>query len=99
MESDIIKYNVKLFILCNPQNPSGRVWTAQELNQLGNICKRNQVYLISDEIHRDIVFPNSKFTSLWNANDNVMDSSVLCVSPNKGFNLGGLKTSYIVVSK
>lgn len=97
MESDIIKYNVKLFILCNPQNPSGRVWTAQELNQLGNICKRNQVYLISDEIHRDIVFPNSKFTSLWNANDNVMDSSILCVSPNKGFNLGGLKTSYIVV--
>lgn len=97
MDADMIKYKVKLFILCNPQNPSGRVWSSQELKQLAEICKKNQVYLISDEIHRDIVFSSSKFTSLWNAHNDILDSSVLCVSPNKGFNLGGLKTSYIVV--
>ena len=97
MEQDIQQEGVKLFILCNPQNPSGRVWTKEELNRLAQICQRHQVCLVSDEIHRDIVFRSQHFTSIWQANEAIMQDSVLCVSPNKGFNLGGLKTSYIVV--
>lgn len=97
LEQQMIQHHVKLFILCNPQNPSGRVWTKEELIRVANLCQLHQVYLISDEIHRDIVFEGVTFTSLWAAAPEVMNQSVLCISPNKGFNLGGLKTSYIVV--
>ena len=97
MEQQIVKYNVKLFILCNPQNPSGRIWSKDELARLAILCQKYRVYIVSDEIHRDIVFRGNTFTSLWKAYPPAKDYSVLCVSPNKGFNLGGLKTSYIVV--
>ena len=55
------------------------------------------VLLVSDEIHRDVVFKGKTFVSLWNAHPEIYKNSILCVSPNKGFNLGGLKTSYVVI--
>lgn len=95
MEKQIIEEKVKLFILCSPQNPSGRIWEKEELNQLAQLCMKYNVLLVCDEIHRDITF--KPFTTLFLANDKIIDHSILCVSPNKGFNLGGLKSSYIVV--
>ena len=56
-EEDIVKNNVKLYILCNPHNPVGRVWTREELEQVVAICKRHGVVIVSDEIHQDIVNP------------------------------------------
>lgn len=93
---DIKENQVKLFIFCNPQNPSGRVWTRKELQKLSDICKENKVLLISDEIHREFVFKDSEFVSMGEfLSEN--DKIILCFSPNKAFNLGGLKTSYVAI--
>ncbi|MDU1054977.1 PatB family C-S lyase [Clostridium baratii] len=97
MEEQIVENNVKLFIFCSPQNPSGRVWTKDELNKLSQICLKHNVLLVCDEIHRDIVFKREDFTSLWNANRDIKSNSIVCISPNKGFNLGGLKSSYVLI--
>ncbi|MEF2782632.1 MAG: aminotransferase class I/II-fold pyridoxal phosphate-dependent enzyme, partial [Clostridium sp.] len=97
MEKQIIEHDVKLFIFCSPQNPSGRVWTKEELHQLSEICLKHNVLLVCDEIHRDVIFDRESFTTLWNAHDKIADASIMCVSPNKGFNLGGLKSSYIII--
>ena len=97
MEEQIVENNVKLFIFCSPQNPSGRVWTKDELNKLSQICLKHNVLLVCDEIHRDIVFKREDFTSLWNANKDIKSNSIVCISPNKGFNLGGLKSSYVLI--
>ncbi len=97
IEKKIKENNVKLYILCSPQNPSGRIWSKDELFKLSEICVKNNVLLVSDEIHRDIILDDNVFTSLWNAHPEISDHSIVCVSLNKGFNLGGLKSSYIVV--
>lgn len=97
MEKQIVENKVKLFIFCSPQNPSGRVWSKDELNRLSQICIKHNVLLVCDEIHRDIVFNKKSFTTLWNSNSEIIDKSIMCISPNKGFNLGGLKSSYIVI--
>lgn len=97
IERDIIEHNIKVYILCSPQNPSGRVWNREELSKLSELCNTYHVLLVSDEIHRDIILPNHHFTTLWNTNDDIADNSILCVSLNKGFNLGGLKSSYIII--
>lgn len=97
MEKQMLEEEVKLFIFCSPQNPSGRVWTKEELATLSELCIKHKVLLVCDEIHRDIVFKEHNFTTLWNANDEIADHSIMCVSPNKGFNLGGLKSSYIII--
>ena len=91
------KNKIKLFIFCSPQNPSGRIWTKDELFRLAELCLRYDVLLVCDEIHRDIVYKGQTFTSIWNAHPEIAQHSVLCLSPNKGFNLGGLKTSYVVI--
>ena len=97
MERQMVEEDVKLFIFCSPQNQSGRVWTKKELHQLSELCLKHKVLLVCDEIHRDVIFEREGFTTLWNAHDKIADASIMCVSPNKGFNLGGLKSSYIIV--
>lgn len=97
MEKQIVENKVKLFVFCSPQNPSGRVWSKDELNKISQICIKHNVLLVCDEIHRDIVFNKESFTTLWNTNNEIINSSIMCISPNKGFNLGGLKSSYIVI--
>lgn len=95
MRDKIQKHHIKAFILCSPQNPSGRIWSKDELNEICQLCLGNDVLLICDEIHRDITF--KKFTSIYNSHPEIIEKSILCLSPNKGFNLGGLKSSYIVI--
>ena len=97
MEKQIIENKVKLFIFCSPQNPSGRVWTKDELDKLCKICLKHNVLLVCDEIHRDIVFKREDFTTIWNSNKDICNNSIVCVSPNKGFNLGGIKSSYLLI--
>ncbi|MFR6361853.1 MalY/PatB family protein [Amedibacterium intestinale] len=97
MEKQMVEEKVKLFIFCSPQNPSGRVWTKEELHRLSELCIKHNVLLVCDEIHRDVIFDRASFTTLWNAHEEIADYSIMCVSPNKGFNLGGLKSSYIII--
>ncbi len=88
---------VKLAIFCNPHNPVGRVWTRSEILQFGEICMRNQVQVISDEIHADLIYPGIKFHPYASLNQNFLENSITCTAPSKTFNLAGLQTSNIII--
>ncbi len=96
-EEKIIKENVKLFILCNPHNPVGRVWTQEELTRLGDICYKHHVVVVSDEIHGDFAFErrHSVFAGLKKEYEEI---TVTCTAPSKTFNLAGLQLSNIFIS-
>ncbi len=88
---------VKLAILCSPHNPVGRVWTREELIRFGEICIQNDVLVISDEIHCDLIFNGAEFTTFAAISDEFAQNSVICTAPSKTFNLAGLKTSNIII--
>ena len=88
----------KLFILCNPHNPGGRVWKRDELLRMGEICLRHGVIVISDEIHQDIVFSPNKHLVFAGLDDRFADITVTCTSPSKTFNLAGLQHANIFIS-
>ena len=96
-EKKIIEENVKLFILCNPHNPVGRVWTKEELERLGDICLKYGVFVVSDEIHADFVFER-KHTVFSEVKEAYRDISMICTSPSKTFNIAGLQISNIFIS-
>lgn len=93
MEEKIKQNHVKLAILCNPHNPGGRVWTKNELNRFGELCRKHQVVVLSDEIHQDLVFGPHQMTSFFNAGENFADFTVQFTSMTKTFNLAGIKNS------
>jgi cystathionine beta-lyase len=95
-ENKITSENVKLFILCNPHNPVGRVWTLEELNKVGEICLKHGVIVVSDEIHFDFVFEGTHHV-FSTVNDSFRDISVICTSPSKTFNVAGLQVSNIII--
>ena len=86
----------KVMLLCNPHNPAGRVWTPDELTRLGNICLRNGVTVVSDEIHCELVYQGFKYTPFASLSDAFLHRSVTCVSPSKAFNIAGLQIANIV---
>lgn len=88
---------LKLFILCNPHNPVSRVWTPTELEQMGRICLENDVLVISDEIHNDLIFPEYKHTMFASISDEFAMNSITCTAPSKTFNLAGLQTSNLII--
>ena len=86
----------KVLLLCNPHNPAGRVWTPDELTRLGNICLRNGVTVVADEIHCELVYQGFKYTPFASLSDAFLHRSVTCVSPSKAFNIAGLQIANIV---
>lgn len=86
----------KVMLLCNPHNPAGRVWTPDELTRLGNICLRNGVAVVADEIHCELVYQGFKYTPFASLSDAFLHRSVTCVSPSKAFNIAGLQIANIV---
>lgn len=96
-ENKIIENDVKLFILCNPHNPVGRVWTKEELVKLGDICLKHKVRVVSDEIHSDFVYGKYKHTVFASIKPEISDITITCTSPSKTFNLAGLQISNIFI--
>lgn len=93
-----IKYgNIKLFFLCSPHNPVGRVWTREELTRIGDICLKNHVIVVSDEIHADFVF-RGKHQVFANIKKEFSEIAITCTSPSKTFNLAGLQVSNIFIA-
>lgn len=88
--------SVKLMLLCNPHNPAGRVWTREELLRVGDICWRNQVKVVADEIHCELVFPGHTYTPFASLGEEYLQNSITCLSPSKAFNLAGLQIANIV---
>ena len=89
--------DVKLFMLCNPHNPGGRVWTAGELRRMGEICARCHVLVVSDEIHCDLTLGENRYTPYGLAAPELLAESVICVAPSKSFNLAGMQTSCLLI--
>ncbi len=87
---------VKVMLLCNPHNPAGRVWTREELTRIGEICIRNGVTVIADEIHCELVMPGYTYTPFASLSEEFLRHSVTCVSPSKAFNIAGLQIANIV---
>ena len=85
-------------LLCNPHNPAGRVWTREELSHIGEICIRNGLTVVSDDIHCELVFPEYTFTPFASISEEFLRHSVTCLSPSKAFNIAGLQIANIVCS-
>lgn len=97
IEAKIRAHHVKLFILCSPHNPVGRVWTKEELLTLGELCLKYGVTVISDEIHSDFVYPGHEHTVFASISEAFAEHSIICTSPSKTFNLAGLQVSNIFI--
>ena len=95
-ERQVVENNVRLFILSSPHNPVGRVWTRDELKQMLEICRKNQVFVLSDEIHQDILLHGAKHTPAATVGDNDDLIITLCAA-SKTFNLAGAQNSYIII--
>ena len=95
-EEKIIREKVKLFFLCNPHNPVGKAWTREELVTLGDICRKHQVIVVSDEIHGDFVFRGNHHV-FANLKEEFQEFSIVCTSPSKTFNIAGLQVSNIFI--
>jgi len=96
LEKEASDPKVKLLLLCNPHNPAGRVWTRQELMRIGEICFRNDVWVVADEIHCELVFPGHSYTPFASISKEFLMNSVTCISPSKAFNLAGLQIANII---
>lgn len=86
-----------LMLLCNPHNPSGRVWTREELRRIGDICIKNNVVVVADEIHCELVHPGFTYTPFSSVSEEFQKHSVTCVAPSKAFNIAGLQIANIIV--
>lgn len=97
LEAKIVANGVKLFLLCSPHNPVGRVWTKEELQKLGEICLRHGVTVVSDEIHADFVWSGYEHTVFATLGEEFVQNAVICTAPTKTFNLAGLQVSNIFI--
>lgn len=97
VERAIVENDVKLFLLCNPHNPVGRLWSEAELRQLAAICLRHNVLVVSDEIHLDFVRPGFTHTVFASLGEEVEQNCIICTAASKTFNLAGLQTSNIFI--
>jgi cystathionine beta-lyase len=90
--------NTKLLILCSPHNPSGRVWTRDELTRIGRICIDNDVLVVSDEIHCDLLTPGQKHIPFASISEEFAQHSLICTAPSKTFSLAGLQTANVIIA-
>ncbi len=89
--------NLHMMILCSPHNPVGRVWTKEELIRVGEICAKNEVFVIADEIHSDLILSGNRHTPFASISEAFAQNSITCMAPSKTFNLAGLQTSFLVI--
>lgn len=93
----LVDKRTKMFMLCNPQNPTGRVFDKDELTKLSKFCEENNLYIVSDEIHADFIFDDNKMMPILNTSKYARENSITCVSCSKSFNLAGLKVSAAII--
>lgn len=93
LEAKLALPQTTLLILCNPQNPAGKIWSRPVLEKVGALCKKHQVNVICDEIHCDIVEPGKKYVPFASVSQDCKDVSITCIAPTKAFNIAGLQTA------
>ncbi|MGT2828882.1 MalY/PatB family protein [Streptococcus hillyeri] len=97
LEKDIIDNEVKLYVFCSPHNPGGRVWTAEELLQVGQICQKHGVILVSDEIHQDLTLFGHQNHSFNTVSPDFKEFTIILSSATKTFNIAGTKNSFALI--
>ena len=93
-----IDNKVKMIILCSPHNPTGNVWTKEELSELAEICLNKNILILSDEIHSDLIYNGYKHIPTASLSKEIAKNTITCVAPSKTFNLAGLSTSVVISS-
>lgn len=93
LEKKLALPQTTLMILCNPQNPAGKIWSRSTLEKVGALCKKYQVNVICDEIHCDIVEPGKKYVPFASVSEDCREVSITCIAPTKAFNIAGLQTA------
>ena len=96
--NNLVSDSAKMIILSNPHNPVGRAWSEGELRKLADICLKNNIIILSDEIHCDLVLPGYRHTPVAGLSEEIAAITVTCLAPSKTFNLAGLSTSSVVIS-
>ena len=97
LEKDFVEEDVKLYVLCNPHNPGGRVWEKEVLEKIGRLCQKHGVLLVSDEIHQDLALFGHKHQSFNTVNEDFKEFSLILSSATKTFNIAGTKNSYAII--
>lgn len=97
LEEKLKNKQTSMMILCNPQNPIGKIWSKKDLAKIGELCCKNNVIVFSDEIHCDITEPTKKYVPFVSVNKDCKNNCIMAVSPTKSFNLAGLSTSALVI--
>lgn len=97
LEKDLSDPQVTMMILCNPQNPSGHLWSREELARVGELCSKYYVTVIADEIHCDITDPGKEYVPFASVSDICRDISITCIAPTKTFNMAGVNSAAVVV--
>lgn len=97
LEKKLMESRTKIMILCNPHNPSGRVFTKEELTRIGELCIKYNVFVISDEIHCDLVYKGHKHIPFASISHELAQNSMVCINPSKTFNTAGFRTAAIIV--
>lgn len=97
LEKDLIENHVKLYLLCNPHNPGGRVWEREVLEQIGHLCQKHHVILVSDEIHQDLTLFGHEHVSFNTVSPDFKDFALVLSSATKTFNIAGTKNSYAII--
>ncbi|MBP2240487.1 cystathionine beta-lyase [Cytobacillus eiseniae] len=92
-----LQKGVQLFLLCNPHNPSGRVWTKEELEKIGELCAQYNCLILSDEIHSDLILKPHEHTPIASLDEKYRDITITCIAPTKTFNLAGLQASSVII--
>jgi cystathionine beta-lyase len=92
-----VNESIKMIIISNPHNPVGRAWSRQELETLAAICLKNNILILSDEIHCDLVLPGYIHTPIASISEEVAEITVTCIAPSKTYNLAGLSTSSLII--
>ncbi|MEA3504214.1 MAG: PatB family C-S lyase [Bacteroidota bacterium] len=93
-----INSKTKMILLSSPHNPGGNVWKREELKELGDICKENNIIILSDEIHNDLIFNGNTHTPTASISEEIAEITLTCMAPSKTFNLAGLSTAYVIAS-
>lgn len=96
LEAQITK-KTKAIMLCNPHNPSGRVWTREELKQLADLCEKHDLYVISDDIHCELTTKGHAHTFITQVSENIAEKTIVCTSPSKAFNLASVHVANCII--
>ena len=96
LEQQMVQYQPKLYFFCSPHNPGGRIWMDEEIQKVAELCLKHQIILMIDEVHAEHII-SGQFSSAFHLPTELQQNMIVLTSPNKGFNLGGLKTSYSII--